>query len=138
VMNPQSTEGKLDRREFLRRSAVIVGAFVLGVVGAERSHAIHVVRCCGLCLDPADECDPGDCVAMLAWGCRARPRNLVEIVLGLFGLEPRPDTLCVECYSTEPEVNETDDELEACEAAGCANVTCSTYQVLNHDYPSPC
>ena len=116
------------RRGFLRRSSLVVGAFVAGVLGVEPAHASRHTRCCDLCRTPAQCPFPfkdwkKECESYLVWTC-SWPR-------GGGGEGYQVTYACFECYFTVESGHCRDD-------VGCDNALCSRYQLVGGPYPSPC
>lgn len=112
------------RRGFLRRTAMVVGGFVVGVMGAEPAMAGTVkFACCNLCYHPS-ACQWTGCKAVLNWLCwRA-------------GLEGDEIWGCYECYSNA-DFNRLPDW--ACEGLSCNSALCSAaYCFAGCGPPSPC
>ena len=76
----------MDRRGFLHRSALVIGAFLVGLGRAESAFGVsttYFLKCCNLCKTATDcPCDDG---YLLHWEC------------GLHGKKWN----CIECYDTE-------------------------------------
>ena len=113
-----------DRRGFLRRTAMVVGGFVVGVMGAEPAMATVRVGCCDLCHHPAS-CQWTGCKAVLNWVC-TRPGSLEgDEVWG-----------CYECYS-EPAFHGVPGFY--CRGLSCNSALCSVaYCWSGCGPPSPC
>jgi hypothetical protein len=77
----------IERRSFLKRAALAVGAVVAGVFGVERAaYATVKVWCCQLCHHP-DTCTWGGCTAgTWFWTCPYNPDCIVYA--------------CYECFSS--------------------------------------
>ena len=117
----------LGRRGFLRRGALVVGAFVAGVLGVEPAHASRH-RCCELCRRPW-QCEFGydewedECASILAWTC-VWPEG------GNGGEGYQVTYACLECYREDTSGN--------CFTAGCGDVRCSAERLISGYYPDPC
>lgn len=64
-------ERQLERRNFLRRAALVTGAFIGGLlVAPTRATAKPANGCCGLCFTPGSPPWPGNCACMWCWVCK--------------------------------------------------------------------
>jgi hypothetical protein len=124
----ETIERELDRRDFLRRAALVAGAFVTGLlVAPKRASAKPEWGCCSLCFPITGSCTwPPDCACVWCWVC-PEPVSCLKFK-------------CYECImsfpsSCTPQICQcwTYDKIDACRT--CAGVVCSAYQILGRYYP---
>ena len=105
----------MDRRGFLHRSALVIGAFVVGLGRTESAFGeptTKFVNCCNLCKDPTDcPCKEG---YLLDWRC----------------LHNGKQWKCIECYGTD----EVKQSAYGCrDRRFCSQATCSRLEVVDGD-----
>ena len=95
----------VDRRGFLHRSALVIGAFVVGLGRTESAFGtptFHVVNCCGLCSSDDRNCKCHE-NCQLSWECEHKGATWK----------------CIECYKT------AEFKRNAGDCSVCSHVSCS-------------
>lgn len=106
----------VDRRGFLHRSALVIGAFVVGLGRTESAFGTsttYVVNCCNLCKPYSKSC-PCTGGYILPWFC------------SLNGKQWR----CIECYKTNAVEQSPLIEDKCKDATYCSEATCSTVKAV--------
>lgn len=126
----ETIERELSRRNFVRRVALVAGAFMSGLlVAPKRAAACHPpTGCCELCFPFAGQCSwPPDCACVWCWVCKqsstCRKFKCSECIMS-FPSSCTP-ALCM-CHNT--------DVVDDCRT--CAGVVCSAF--LNLGKYTPC
>ena len=124
----EAIERAVGRRSFLKRTALVSGAFIGGLLGASNKAAAGGGPCCGLCKPSGNPPWPQNCACAWCWVCKDAINCLKykckECIQG-FGGACTP-SLC-RCHST--------DVHDACRTCLGVTVVASEQQLLGKYTP---
>ena len=66
----EAVERTIGRRSFVRKTALMSGAFLTGLLGAPKKAAAGTLECCGLCHTPGNPAWPSNCLCTWCWVCK--------------------------------------------------------------------